>query len=57
VWAIDILARRGDIQERLRREIASLKENSWNEIERLPYLENFVREVLRVYCPGMCSNL
>ena len=56
VWAIDILARRGDIQERLRGEIASLKEHSWNEIERLTYLENFVREVLRVYCPGMYSN-
>lgn len=52
VWAIDVLSRRRDIQDRLRAELTSLKERSWSEIDRLHYLDNFVREVLRVYCPG-----
>lgn len=53
VWALDTLSRRKDLQSRLREEIKSLKEQSWTEVERMHFLENFLREVLRVHCPGM----
>ena len=52
VWALDTLARRQDIQDRLRKEINEMEEQSWAEIDRAHFLENFMREVLRVHCPG-----
>ncbi|KAI6778466.1 Cytochrome p450 protein [Emericellopsis cladophorae] len=51
VWALDTLARRQDIQDRLRKEINEMEEQSWAEIDRAHFLENFMREVLRVHCP------
>jgi cytochrome P450 len=53
VWALDTLSRREDLQGRLREEVKSLKEKSWTEVDRMHFLENFLREVLRVHCPGM----
>lgn len=55
LWTLDIIARRGDIQDRLRREILSLKDLEWAAIDGLRYLDNFLREALRFYCPGMPS--
>ncbi|KAM0362590.1 hypothetical protein ACHAP4_001338 [Fusarium culmorum] len=53
-WAIHELSRRPDCQQRLRDEIKTLDDNcpmvSFNDIDKLPYLHNFVREVLRLYC-------
>lgn len=51
VWALDTLSRREDLQSRLREEIKALKERSWGEVDRMHFLENFLREVLRVHCP------
>lgn len=51
-----VLATRPEIQDRLRQDIAGLAEQNpdppFNEIDALPYLDNFVNEVLRVYPPG-----
>ena len=49
------------MQELLRTEFSSIlrtvKEPEYADIERLPYVDNFLREVLRVYCPGMSHNI
>ncbi|KAI8952274.1 cytochrome P450 3A5 [Xylaria longipes] len=56
-WALYVLATRHGIQDKLRTEArALLKSNSnptYDEINGLPYLHNFVREVLRVYTPSL----
>ncbi|RGP74239.1 hypothetical protein FLONG3_6151 [Fusarium longipes] len=53
-WAIHELSRRPDCQERLRAEIMDFDDTCpmpfFNDIDKLPYLHNFVREVLRLYC-------
>ncbi|GKU04260.1 cytochrome p450 3a13 [Fusarium langsethiae] len=53
-WAIHELSRRPDCQQRLRDEINILNDTCplpfFNDIDKLPYLHNFVREVLRLYC-------
>ncbi|KAI0427325.1 cytochrome P450 3A5 [Xylaria sp. FL1042] len=55
-WALYVLSTRHEIQDRLRAEILSLLESSsqptYEEINGLPYTNNFVREVLRVYPPS-----
>lgn len=52
LWTLDLIARRTDIQDRLRREILSLEDMSWPSIDGLRFLDNFMREALRFYCPG-----
>ncbi|KAI1753563.1 cytochrome P450 3A5 [Xylaria castorea] len=56
-WALYALSIRHKIQDKLRNEIrASLESNpepTYDEINGLPYLHNFVREVLRVYSPSL----
>ncbi|KAI2622153.1 cytochrome P450 [Hypomontagnella submonticulosa] len=55
-WSLYVLATNHDIQDRLRSEILSLlkpnQEPDYDSIFGLPYLHNFVREVLRVYPPS-----
>lgn len=51
-WSLYILALNPDIQETLREELKDLSENpTYNDLERLPYLEAFSKEVLRMYSP------
>ncbi|KAI0910689.1 cytochrome P450 3A5 [Ustulina deusta] len=58
-WALYILSTRHEIQDQLRVEVRALLESSsiptYEEINGLPYLHNFVREVLRVYSPSIMS--
>ncbi|CAK5281924.1 unnamed protein product [Mycena citricolor] len=63
-WAVLELARRPDIQARLRAEIRSMervvrtheaREFNSSDIEKMPYLEAFVKEVLRFH-PVAFSN-
>ncbi|KAF7557194.1 hypothetical protein G7046_g6103 [Stylonectria norvegica] len=53
-WGIWELCRNYDLEHRMRREIQDLKIRSpfptWDEINKLPFLHNFVREILRKYC-------
>ncbi|KAI1495618.1 cytochrome P450 [Biscogniauxia marginata] len=55
VWAVYVLSTKHAIQDKLRAEIQLLLENnpkpSHDEISGLPYLNNFLREVLRLYSP------
>ncbi|KAK2599797.1 hypothetical protein N8I77_011521 [Diaporthe amygdali] len=52
-WSCYIMATRQDIQDRLRAELATVSPDaSFAELDKLPYLENFVKESLRVYCPA-----
>ncbi|CAJ2502989.1 Uu.00g103830.m01.CDS01 [Anthostomella pinea] len=59
-WSTHIMATRHDIQDRLRAEVLDLvsrnPEPSSADIEALPYLNNFYRESLRVYPPGMTMH-
>lgn len=52
-WALYALTQNKDIQSRLREELASiLTENpTMEDLNALPYLENVVRECLRLYAP------
>ncbi|KAI9147309.1 Cytochrome P450 monooxygenase FSL4 [Paramyrothecium foliicola] len=53
IWAVHELSRRPQEQQHLRQEIQdmynSCHEPAYSDIEKLPYLNNFVQEVLRVY--------
>ncbi|KAI1854249.1 hypothetical protein JX266_001390 [Neoarthrinium moseri] len=52
-WSCYIMATNHSIQDRLREEIGSLSaEPSFVEMDKLPYLENFVKEALRMYSPS-----
>ncbi|KAI1206182.1 cytochrome P450 [Annulohypoxylon truncatum] len=52
-WSLYILALNPDIQETLREELKELPADpSYNDLERLPYLEAFSKEVLRLYSPS-----
>ncbi|KAF3061335.1 Cytochrome P450 4F5 [Daldinia childiae] len=55
-WSLYVLATNPTIQDRLRSEIDSLletdQEPDYDSISALPYLHNFIREVLRVYPPS-----
>ncbi|CAK5272001.1 unnamed protein product [Mycena citricolor] len=52
-WAAHALSRNPDIQEKLRQELLSLPTDnpSMDELNSLPFLENFVRETMRLYAP------
>lgn len=60
VWAVDALARHPQQQELLRSEIQALPYGhaslQYSEIERLPLLDGFVKEVLRLHCPGKSNK-
>lgn len=51
-----VMANYHKIQEKVRAEISELlskrPEPSYNEIDKLPYLERFIKEVMRVYPAG-----
>ncbi|KAF5023706.1 hypothetical protein F66182_4272, partial [Fusarium sp. NRRL 66182] len=53
-WAVHELSCRPECQQRLRDEIMSMDNTcgtpTFNDIDKLLYLDNFVREVLRLYC-------
>ncbi|KAI0106439.1 cytochrome P450 3A5 [Nemania sp. FL0031] len=59
-WALYVLSTRHEIQDKLRAEVQALPEDplksTYEQINGLPYLHNFVREVLRVYPPSMTAN-
>ncbi|KAI0854407.1 cytochrome P450 [Daldinia vernicosa] len=59
-WSLYVLATNPAIQDRLRSEIDSLLETNqepdYDSISALPYLHNFVREVLRVYPPSYMAQ-
>ncbi|KAI0401322.1 cytochrome P450 3A5 [Xylaria palmicola] len=56
-WALYVLSTRHQIQDQLRAEVQELLESNINptfeDIAGLPYLHNFVREVLRLYSPSI----
>lgn len=52
-WSCLIMAQRKDIQDRLREEINSLGDDpAFVDVDKLPYLDGFVKESMRVYPPG-----
>lgn len=52
-WSLYILVLHQDIQDKLREEVSQLPDNpTYTELEKLPYLENFCKESLRVYPTG-----
>ncbi|KAL0932345.1 Cytochrome P450 709B2 [Colletotrichum truncatum] len=56
-WAMYSLAVHTDVQDRLRKEIleARLTEANFSLVDDLPYLNNVVRESLRLYSPALMS--
>ncbi|KAL8377962.1 hypothetical protein RB595_008582 [Gaeumannomyces hyphopodioides] len=60
VWASYVLATKPDIQDRLRAEIrTTLGETptpGYAEIERMHYMDNFVKELIRVYSPAIATQ-
>ncbi|KAI0525491.1 cytochrome P450 3A5 [Xylaria bambusicola] len=58
-WALYVLSTKHEIQDLLRAEIRELLESfgepTYEDINGLPYLHNFVRETLRVYSPSLMS--
>lgn len=53
-WSCYILATRQDIQDRLRAELATVSPDaSFAELDKLPHLECFAKESMRVYSPCM----
>ena len=56
-WSLYVLATHPDIQTRLREEVNTLPASpNYAQLDRLPYLENFSKEVLRMYCPGKAPH-
>lgn len=58
-WSVYIMATKQDIQDKLRGEMfrklgqgTAATDLSYALIEALPYLDNFLRETLRVYASG-----
>ncbi|CAH0017328.1 unnamed protein product [Clonostachys rhizophaga] len=55
VWAVSILSRDPKHQDRIRKELEDLGLDpevlGYEQIERLRFLDNFIREVLRTHCP------
>lgn len=60
-WSLMVMAENPNIQQKLRAEIMALasqdRELSYTDIEKLSYLDNFIKEVMRVYPPGMISEV
>lgn len=53
-WSCYILATRQDIQDRLRAELDTVSHDApFAELDKLPYLECFAKECMRIYCPGL----
>lgn len=56
LWASYAMVRHPDTQMRLRGEILTMLAKTptpgYAEIEGIKYLNNFCKEVLRLYCPG-----
>ena len=56
-WSTYAMMKYPEIQTKLRNEILALLQTDpqpgYTEIESLNYLNNFCREVLRFWCPGM----
>ncbi|KAJ7624535.1 cytochrome P450 [Roridomyces roridus] len=52
-WALYALARAPDVQDKLRNELSAMGTDnpSLDALNSLPYLEKFVREVMRVHAP------
>ncbi|KAI1850485.1 hypothetical protein JX265_013377 [Neoarthrinium moseri] len=59
-WAVYVLATNQEIQDHLYAEIRELRSNNpaqdYTTVDRLPYLHNFVRELLRLYSPAVFTN-
>ncbi|OIW30733.1 cytochrome P450 [Coniochaeta ligniaria NRRL 30616] len=59
VWATHVLSTYPDVERRLLAEIRQLLKRSprpdYAEIEGLRYLNNFMRELLRVHCPAISA--
>ncbi|KAI0006418.1 cytochrome P450 [Xylariaceae sp. FL0662B] len=55
-WSVYTMATNPQIQNKLRDEISELtswkSDPSFSDIDSLPYLNNFIREILRVYAPS-----
>ncbi|KAK8033597.1 cytochrome P450 [Apiospora marii] len=55
-WSSYVLAKNHDIQDKLQAEIldflSRVPNPTYPDIDTLPYLNGFVKEMLRVYCPG-----
>ncbi|KAJ4296487.1 hypothetical protein N0V90_006532 [Kalmusia sp. IMI 367209] len=55
-WSVYILSKHQEIQDKLRSEIQALYDNdpnpAYSSINALPYLEAFVKEILRLYSPA-----
>ncbi|KXX74106.1 Cytochrome P450 4F5 [Madurella mycetomatis] len=56
-WATQLMIEHPAEAQRLRTEVVELLRRNpvpeYRDIEALPYLKNFTREVLRVHCPGV----
>lgn len=53
-WSCYIMATRQDIQDQLRAELATVSTDApFVELDKLPYLECFAKECMRVYSPCM----
>jgi cytochrome P450 len=51
-WALYALSQAPDVQSKLREELRVAPSHpTMNELNALPYLENVLREVLRLYAP------
>lgn len=59
VWATHVLSTYPDVERRLVAEVAQLLRRNprpdYAEIESLRYLNNFMRELLRVHCPAISA--
>ncbi|ELU37459.1 cytochrome P450 [Rhizoctonia solani AG-1 IA] len=58
-WALYVLTKHPEVQRKLRQELLESRlgeEPSMNELDKLPYLDNFVRECLRVH-PAVPSTV
>ncbi|KUI73523.1 Lanosterol 14-alpha demethylase [Cytospora mali] len=55
-WGLYELVRRPDVQEKLRQEMKIFEENcpdpTCTELDALPYLNNLVKDILRILPPG-----
>lgn len=55
-WSLLIMAEHQNIQQILRNEMLDLfratPDPTYSQIDGLAYLENFIKETLRVYSPG-----
>ncbi|TQN68641.1 Cytochrome P450 monooxygenase FUM15 [Colletotrichum shisoi] len=62
MWVAHVLATEPEVQDRLKQEVLGLcagKPRDWNptyeELEHLVYMNNFLKEILRFYSPGKSS--